>query len=870
MRTQKDRVVFTMKTRGMLRLFLASILVVLTAVATPPSPAYAASFVVNSSGDQPDENPGDGICKIAGSNQCTLRAAIMETNDLPGSDVITFDPGLTIITPVSELPPLTDGGTTIRGESSIVLAGTLLSYEVAGLYIQSSGNAIHGMVIRHFAGSGIYIDGTNPEMPANDNIIGTDGDGVTDGALERNLIRNNYGGVTIEGQYADSNVIAGNFIGTNGTLALPNGGGIFIDAGPGATYGVGPTNTRIGTNSDGVSDIKERNLISGNTNQGIWLEGASSLTTIAGNYIGTDVSGANPLGNKYGIVADFSTGVDIGRNNVISGNSDSGILFVRSSGWIHGNLIGTNAAGTAALGNSLYGINILDPIYIKVGTKLGNATVSGERNIISGNGYHGIHIWGDGGGTIKISGNYIGTDGTGTAAIGNGQHGIFIDDSDIPLAWGPILIGSDEDGKADDGERNVISGNLEAGISIIGSDSSIRIAGNYIGTDASGTQALGNSEGIYLGGGRNTYIGKGNVISGNQKSGIRTSSMMSVIAGNLIGTDATGTKALGNGGDGVFLDSFRVTVGLGSEGEADESERNVISGNAQNGIRFEGGSENWVTGNYIGTDISGTKALGNGEYGVYISGSDKNQIGKSYNIYEYPDYLGRNVISANKLGGIYLAESQDNNVDGNYIGLGANAESPLGNGGNGVWVPVDKGGYSYNLVWRNWIAQNEGHGVQVEAERAVVMISSNRIYENGKLGIELGDDGVTPNDYLDKDTGPNYHLNYPEILSAVTDGSTISIQAQLVNGKPKDAFYFKFFASPSCDPSGYGEGQFIVGGTLTEWTDANGDATFSYTGNYFVPPAGYYITVLSELRDSNEVSEFSKCFQLVDGKIEER
>lgn len=851
------------------QLLLAVLLAGVSLVAAPPTPVHAASFVVNSAGNQPDANPGDGTCKIAGSNLCTLRAAIMETNALPGPDTITFNPGLTNIIPASPLPPLTDGGTTIRGDNDIALVGNSLSLNDAAITIQSSGNAIQGLLIRNFVGSGIYIDGTNQAAPANGNIIGTDGDGITDGGLERNIIRNNGVGIYIVGQYADSNVIAGNNIGTNaaGTLARPNGAGILITSGQGITLGVGPTLTRIGTNSDGVSDLNERNLISGNQQHGIYMVGASSLTTIAGNYIGTDVTGSSAIGNKVGIDVSFSIGVDIGRNNLISGNTWSGILISKSAALVRGNMIGTDASGTAALGNGEDGIYILNPFEVTIGTKLGKKDAAAERNIISGNGLSGVHIWGDDGATIRVSGNYIGTDVTGAAPLGNVQHGVFIDDSDIPDAWGPILIGSDEDGKEDSGERNVISANGESGIWITESDSLVRIAGNYIGTDASGANALGNPEGIYAERGRNVYIGKSNVISGNQKSGVRVNFIMPVIAGNLIGTDATGTKVLGNGGDGVFLEAgVLVTVGLDGENRDGESERNVISGNAQNGIRVEDGYENWIAGNYIGTDISGNKALGNGEYGIYVSGSDKNQIGKLYSL----EIADRNVISGNQLGGIYLTESQDNNVDGNYIGLAANAETPLGNGGNGVWVPLDSGSYNYNLVWRNWIAHNEDHGVQVEAKRAVVLITGNKIYENGKLGIELGSDGVTANDYLDKDTGPNYQLNYPEILSAVTDGSTISIQAQLVNGRPKDAFYFNFFASPTCDPSGYGEGQFIVGGTLTEWTDANGNVTFTYTGNYFVPPVGYYITVLSELRDTNEVSEFSKCFQLVEGKIEGR
>ena len=197
-------------------------------------------------------------------------------------------------------------------------------------------------------------------------------------ADQRNVIsgsgRGNTDGVFVEGAGTDGNVIAGNFIGLNaaGNAAIPNG-----DSGV-QVYN-GATNTRIGTNPNSPNPL-ERNVISGNLNDnGVLLWGAGAGTVIAGNYIGTDPTGTYGIGNGptpqaggegVAVVGTQGAGVTIGgtvagAGNVISDNYE-GVIITDSGGagtWnvlVEGNLIGTNAAGNAAIPNTSFGIQIGD------------------------------------------------------------------------------------------------------------------------------------------------------------------------------------------------------------------------------------------------------------------------------------------------------------------------------------------------------------------------------------------------------------------------------------------------------------------------------------------------------------------------------
>ena len=318
------------------------------------------------------------------------------------------------------------------------------------------------------------------------------------------------------------------------------------------------------------------------------------------------------------------------------------------------------------------------------GTTIGGS-VAAARNIISNNttnGGEGILVGNfeepNGAHSTVIQGNYIGTDINGTLARGN-NVGVDIEGDSSNL------IGTDgQGGGADALEANLISGNLSAGITINASSSGPRgaqypgatenvVAGNLIGTNAAGTAALGNGVyGVLLEGGTSSNtIGvnaaygpqnadQRNIISGNTSDGVYiTASNSNVVAGNLIGTNESGSAAIPNG-NGVVVDTGASSNLVGTSGQdgaiADALERNVVSGNTTWGILVEHASmANVIAGNYIGTNAVGTASLGNGVYGAYIgAGSQNNWIGVNP-VYGPETSDQRNIISGTGQEGVFLS-----------------------------------------------------------------------------------------------------------------------------------------------------------------------------------------------------------------------
>jgi hypothetical protein len=244
---------------------------------------------------------------------------------------------------------------------------------------------------------------------------------------------------------------------------------------------------------------------------------------------------------------------------------------------------------------------------------------------------------------------------------------------------------------------------------------------------------------------------------------------------------------------------------------------NVISGNGLYGVRLIGGSGNRVQGNLIGTDVTGTRALGNGTFGVTIESGLDNLIGGAT-----PG--ARNVISANGTGVAVLVNQTS--VQGNLIGTDVTGSAALGNG-IGVLITGSNNTIGGTAAGEgNTIAFNTGAGVSVEGEGtggSGNRIRGNSIHSNGGLGIDLGGDGVTPNDPVDTDSGPNNLQNFP-VLSRALAGATTRLAGTL-KAQPNTTFTLDFYASAVADPSGFGEGQRYLGSTVVT-TDASSTARF--------------------------------------------
>ena len=643
---------------------------------------------ISASGTEPLSNNGGGIGIGVASNNNIVANNVISANK--GAGVTIFEVSNTIVE--SNIIGLDPTGTIARG---------------------NSGNA------------GIVVAGSVNTR------IGTNGDQNNDTA-ERNIISgNSQEGIQIEGSTTIGTIVAGNYIGTNsaGTAAIPNAYG-------GMLVWYGPQNTRIGTDGNGVGDIAERNLISGNIQEGIQIE-ASTNTVVAGNYIGTNFDGSGAIPNTYSGILLWNAPINArigtdGSNdafnanerNLISGNTSNGITVRQSSAdtVVAGNWIGLNANGTGAIPNTGNGIEVSEyAIRTIIGTNGDGRGDADENNTISGNS-RGILVSGSNATPTTIAGNYIGTNATGIAAIGNSQDGILIENT------GSTRVGTNGDGTSDSLERNVISGNAWNGIQITGLSATNNIvAGNYIGTNSSGTAALANSSsGVRISGGASSnLIGtngdgvtddlEGNIISGNNYHGILvgTGSTNTVIAGNRIGTDVSGTLDLGNVGDGVRIENAVSTrVGTNGDGTSDLLERNIISCNDINGVDIRGAqsSNNLVMGNTIGLNASGIVALGNTFNGVSVSYSGPN------------NRVSRNLISSNGDIGVIAYNAPSTWVDGNTIGLAQDGTTARGNRGN-AGVLVSNGA-------TNTVIGTNGDGVNDELER-------NIISGNSQEGIQI-------------------------------------------------------------------------------------------------------------------------------------
>ena len=453
----------------------------------------------------------------------------------------------------------------------------------------------------------------------------------------------------------------------------------------------------------------------------------------------------------------------------------------------------------------------------------------------------------------------------------------------------------------------IINRFLGDGIHLDGSNSII--AGNWIGLDSSGTAALGNaSPGVHVLGANNTIGGTApndrNVISGNGAEGIRidgAGATGNLVRGNFIGTDRTGTIDLGNAGDGI---SIQAGASGNLIGGAAAAMRNVIAGNTGDGIEITGSSSaNTVAGNYIGLDVTGTVALGNGEQGIDISGSGNTIGGTGPN--------DRNVISGNASSGVMLAgnTATGNRILGNYIGTdvggtldrgnadgiriqnGANANTIGGTtvgernviSGNEDGIEIKDSGSSGNVVLGNYIGTtatgagalaNSESGVEVTASNNTiggtvagagntiafngqdgvmvnnatttgVAILHNAIYANTGIGIDLGDNGPTANDAGDVDTGANNLQNFPVLTGAATNGTTVTVAGSLESSS--GTYLVEFFANGVGGPRYLGSTSVPIG--------AAGTATFSASLTATVA-AGETITATAT-SPTNSTSELS-------------
>ena len=422
----------------------------------------------------------------------------------------------------------------------------------------------------------------------------------------------------------------------------------------------------------------------------------------------------------------------------------------------------------------------------------------------------GISIAGGNGNTVI--GNYIGTDVGGTLALPNGGGGIVLSSSNNTIGGATAAL------------RNVVSGNQGSGININGGSGNI-VRGNYVGLNASGAAAIGNTPfGISVFNSQSNVIGgsgpgEGNVVSASSSIniGLQGSANNNTLQGNLVGTDATGSDAVGTNQSGIYLiGSSNNLIGGTSAGA-----RNVVAGSTGTAqLVLSGGSDgNNVQGNYIGPNVAGTAAIPNTTWGVQITSASNNVIGGTV-------AGAGNLISGNAGGGVvFFGTSTANSVQGNRIGTAADGVTPLPNQSYGVGIQGPSGNVIGGATTSagNVIAFNTGAGVVVFSGTQN-QIRNNRILSNGALGIDLGSDGVTQNDLGDGDTGANNLQNFPVLTSAIASGPVVTVQGTL-NSTPNTTFQVEIFAG-GADPTGFGEGAMPLAGFSVS-TNETGSASFT-------------------------------------------
>ena len=808
------------------------------------------------------------VINVNDSGAGSLRQAILDANATNGLDTILFQiPGTGVHTIVllSALPAITDpvviNGTTqpdYAGTPLIEINGTSAGTS-AGLRLLTSYSTIKGLVINRFVAQGLLIQGGGSNV-VQGNYIGTDPSGTmaranslqgvwlngsfgnliggTD-AFAGNLIAGN-GDVGLYLLSSGSNTIQGNLIGTTATgrATLGNANnGIYLNSAPGNTVG-------------GVVPAA-RNVISGNGGSGVYLNGSSAIgNLVQGNFIGTDTNGSLAIPNAGdGVTVDSASantigGASAGAGNLISGNSQGGVSLNgagATNNLVQGNYIGTDASGRLVLSNSASGITIFGAS----GNVIGGTTPA-ARNVISANKLSGILITTNSVGNL-VQGNFIGVDATGTNALGNAVAGISI-----------VSASSNTVGGTTPGARNVISCNVSHGIEVFGVTATANsIQGNYVGTAVTGQSALANklcgmhiqSSGNIVGG---VASGAGNLVSGNVQDGIfldGSNAVNNVVQGNFIGTAASGASGLGNGRAGVGVSGAPGnTIGGTTAGAG-----NVLSANGDAGVYLiaSGATGNVIQGNLIGTDATGSLALGNSYEGIYAERAPSNTIGGIVT-------GAGNLISANHTRGIWLTNASWNVIQGNLIGTKSDGISALGNTFHGVECEA---GACNNMIGGNGAAGNRiafavpiNAGVRIRAGSTNNAILGNAIFSNGALGIDLGAYGVNPNIPCDTGSGANMAQNYP-ILTQAVSGNGTGVRGTL-NSRPNSAFLLQFFANPTCDGSGYGEGQIYLGQiSVVTSNDCNTSFVAALPG---LVPVGYSITATAT-DSANNTSEFSAC-----------
>jgi parallel beta-helix repeat protein len=659
---------------------------------------------------------------------------------------------------------MTDGeGNSIQfnGSDGVLLDGTTQAVQVLGNDIGSDadgndlgnagdgiqvgtpsasvqGNTVQGNRVGYNKAAGVRlvnavqttIGGPETDQPNTVTFNGQGGIVVQTGSRQNSITANAVtdnlaAGVSLLA--SSSNTLVGNQILRNAFA------GILASVGSDNTIGgVGPT--------DG-------NTISANVGSGVILADSSSRNSLVGNLVDSNVG--------TGIVVSSGVGNKVIGGNVVTKNGVGGIMLsgTSRSTVIDSAYVGTNADGEEDLGNtgsgitiagalanvirggtvvsanSGYGIDIVNATANDVG--IGNVVTSA---IVSDNGRAGIRI--SGGGRHTIGGTGAGNTLQGNAGIGieltgrtlgNVVRGNIVSDNNA----GGLLVNASTSNTIDGG--NIVTANGGDGIRLIAGASGNQIRGNFIGTDAAGTEGLGNA-----GDGVEINASLANIVSGNtivdhtaaaaRGVGIVASSAATVALGNVVESNLIRGNTIGVQVTG----STRQTIGASRiSTQAPGATANTIVANASHGVLVDGKSQGViVVGNFIGTDAGG-EIGGNAEDGIRVTAATATTV-------------GGNMISFNGGNGIQITAAP---VPAPAAANVLVSNTVRGNLANGIRIGE---GSTFNVVGNigagNTIDANALHGITIEGASNSSRLTSNTVTGNGSADAEtgevLGGDGI--------------------------------------------------------------------------------------------------------------------------------
>ncbi len=277
--------------------------------------------------------------------------------------------------------------------------------------------------------------------------------------------------------------------------------------------------------------------------------------------------------------------------------------------------------------------------------------------------------------------------------------------------------------------------------------SSITLNADYIGVNLAGAAFGNRGDGVYIAPtSSNNFIGSNpaaasgfvaNVISGNTGNGLSLhESSGNTIVDNHIGTNAAGSVAISNSGDGIWITTASHDNLIGGTAFVDTATNqtnnptgnkgtvpevyvvpplgNLISGNGQNGVRIDTGSRNNVlSGNFIGTTANGDAAIGNTADGVLISHADNNSLIGC--LFVNNPFVYYNVVDGNGENGLHVTSSNGVTVQANFFGTGADNTTLVPNKGDGILVDGSSSNTQVGGVipLGNVSAGNAGNGIEV-------------------------------------------------------------------------------------------------------------------------------------------------------------